>query len=287
MIAPDRRTVIGNIQACVSRNAFNNKVETGDPVLDEEGARRTLYRIVKHRESIPYGIKNFVARRVADTLAYRFNKATIFMGMERLSAVKGAAIVTSNHFAPFENTILRIMASKAGRGPLRAVSQDTNFAMKGWMGFMLRYTDLIPVSHDQGFMSTFFEPMLADALAGGHFVLMYPEQEMWFNYRKPRPLKRGAYHYAAKFGVPVVSCFVQIDDLPGVGNDGMGRIRCTLHVLDPIFPDSDKSVRENSILMMRQDYAQKREAYERAYGKPLDYTFENWDIAGYEQGLRV
>lgn len=287
MIASDRKAVIENIKECVSRNAFNDKVEIGDPVLDEEGARKALYRIVKQRESIPYGIKNFAARRIADTLACRFNRATIFKGMERLSYVKGAAIVTSNHFAPFENTILRIMASMAGRGPLRAVSQDTNFLMKGWMGFLLRYTDLIPVSRNQGFMSTFFEPMLAEALAGGHFVLMYPEQEMWFNYRKPRPPKRGAYHYAAKFGVPVVSCFVQIDDVPGVGKDGIGKIRCTLHVLDPIFPDPNKSVRENSILMMRQDYAQKREAYECAYGKPLDYTFENWDIAGYEQGLRV
>lgn len=287
MISPDRKAVIENIQEHLTRNAFNEKVEISDPVLDEESTRRALYRIVKHRESIPYGIKNFIARRIADTIACRLNKSTVFLGMEKLSSIKGAAMVTSNHFAPFENTILRIMAARAGRGPLWAVSQDTNFVMKGWMGFMLRYTDLIPVSHDQGFMSTFFEPMLNEALAGGHFVLMYPEQEMWFNYRKPRPPKRGPYYYAAKFGIPVISCFVQIDEAPGFGKNGIGNIRCTLHILDPIFPDPEKSVRENSIIMMQQDYNQKRDAYEKAYGKPLDYTFENWDIAGYEKSLQV
>ena len=32
--------------------------------------------------------------------------------------------------------------------------------------------------------------------------------------------------------------------------------------------------------MMQQDMAYKKGAYEKAFGKPLDYTFEDWDIAG-------
>ena len=35
---------------------------------------------------------------------------------------------------------------------------------------------------------------------------------MWYNYRKPRPLKQGAYYYAAKNNVPIISCFTEIID---------------------------------------------------------------------------
>ena len=54
-----------------------------------------------------------------------------------------------------------------------------------------------------------------------------------------------------------------------------------MHVLKPIYPDPKKTVRQNSIDMMNQDYAQKVEAYERAYGKKLTYDFEEDDIAGW------
>lgn len=33
--------------------------------------------------------------------------------------------------------------------------------------------------------------------------------------------------------------------------------------------------------MMQKDYEQKKEAYEMAYNKKLDYTFEKEDIAGW------
>lgn len=287
MIAPDRLAVIANIRQKVAEGSFNDKVEISDPILDEEGVRKALYRVVKQREGIPYGIKHFIARRIADMLTCRLAKDARVEGMENIAGLKGAAIVTSNHFAPFENGMLRIMTSKNGKGHLWAVSQDTNFVMKGWRGFLLRYAGLIPVTRDKGFMTSFFDEMLREQLDKGRYVLIYPEQEMWFNYRKPRPPKRGAYHYAAKFGVPVISCFVEIEDLPSVGADGIGKTRWILHVLKPIFPDPSKTVRENSLAMMEKDYAQKREAYEKAYGKPLDYAFDNWDIAGYEQGLQV
>ncbi|MGM9753017.1 MAG: lysophospholipid acyltransferase family protein [Candidatus Cryptobacteroides sp.] len=281
MIDPSRQAVIDNIKAKVAAGRFNEKVELGDPVLSQEQMRLELEKIVAERSRFSYKLKNFISRRAVDLLALKFNRETRFVGEEKLKKVKGSAIVTSNHFAPFENTIIRRMAARAGRGPLRVVSQDTNFFMDGWKGFFLRYTDLIPVSRDRVFMSRHFEPLLRQALKGNHFVLIYPEQEMWFNYRKPRPLKRGAYHYAAKMGLPVIPCFVQMDPAPGKGPDGIGNIRCTLHIMDPIFPDPAKSLKENSIEMMKKDYELKKEAYEKAYGKALDYTFEDWDIAGF------
>lgn len=270
----NRRQVVDNIRCCVQAGEFNSKVEPGDPMLDPEDLHRTLLKVVESRDGYRYRLCNIVARSMARYLTHRLYRTAEIVGIEKIRDIRGAAIVTSNHFGPFENGIIRVMTRRNGKGRLWAVSQDTNFAMKGWVGFLLKYTDLIPISHDQTYMANDFEQMLKAALDKGHYVLIYPEQEMWWNYRKPRPLKRGAYHYAAKMGVPVISCFVEMRDIPD------GGIKHILHVLDPIYPDPAKSARDNSYTMMQTDYAQKKAAYEAAYGKPLEYDFEESDIAG-------
>ena len=57
----------------------------------------------------------------------------------------------------------------------------------------------------------------------GEAMVGINEQEMWFNYRKPRPPKRGAYYYAAKFNVPIVSFFVEIRDMDEKENERKNR----------------------------------------------------------------
>lgn len=105
---------------------------------------------------------------------------------------------------------------------------------------------------------------------------------MWLNYRKPRPPKRGAYLYAAKFNVPIISCFVEMVDTDKDDTKEFKKVKYVLHILDPIYPDPEKNERDNSFDMMRRDYMQKKEAYEKAYGKPLEYAFEPSDIAGWK-----
>ena len=263
--------VKANIKQKVLEGRFNDKVEPSDPVLSPQERSAELERILARNKTLGYKLKRFVARTCVDLVSLKYTAHTKMIGLENIRGLKGAAIVTSNHFSPFESMIIRRMAAKMHRGPLRVVSQDTNFLMPGWKGFFLRYTDLIPVSKDRSYMAEHFEEEMRKALKGGHFVLIYPEQEMWLNYRKPRPLKRGAYHYACKFNVPVIPCFVQIEDKAG---------HFSLHIMKPIYPDPFKSLKENSLAMMQQDMAYKKGAYEKAFGKPLDYTFEDWDIAG-------
>ena len=64
-------------------------------------------------------------------------------------------------------------------------------------------------------------------------------------------------------------------------NNEFYKVKYVLHVLPPIYPDPKLSPKENSLIMMEKDYNQKKEAYEKAYGKKLDYTFEADDIAGW------
>ena len=116
-------------------------------------------------------------------------------------------------------------------------------------------------------------------------MLLYPEQEMWFNYRKPRPPKNGAYFYAAKLNVPIVSCFVEIIDLNKDDNSEFKKVKYVLHILDVLYPDKNKTVRENTDYLALTDYSLKKACYERVYGKKLTYRFEDGDIAGWKESL--
>ena len=52
--------------------------------------------------------------------------------------------------------------------------------------------------------------------------------------------------------------------------------------MKPIYPDPEKTLKQNKEEMQKKDYEAKINAYEDAYGKKLDYTFEQSDIAGFE-----
>lgn len=76
--------------------------------------------------------------------------------------------------------------------------------------------------------------LLTKSLKEKQLVLIYPEQEMWFNYRKPRPCKSGAYVFAARNKVPIISCFVEIREKEKLENGQFHQTQYILHVLDPI-----------------------------------------------------
>lgn len=80
---------------------------------------------------------------------------------------------------------------------------------------------------------------------------------MWFNYKKPRPLKLGAYHYATKYNVPIIPCFVKIDDLGEIEEDGFKKSQYTLYIMPPIYPDENKDLRSNKNEMKNKDYELK------------------------------
>ena len=228
-------------------------------------------------------IDNEEARRIVDFITFGVNANTKVVGAEKIKHIKSGAIITSNHFNPVDTTIIRYGIKKARRYRMFIVSQDTNFAMKGFLGFLMRYADEIPVSKDKDYMERHFYRTLNNLLVNKkEYILIYPEQEMWFNYRKPRPPKRGAYFYAAKFNVPIISCFVEMKDMDKDDTEEFKRVKYVLHILDPIYPDPEKNERDNSFDMMKKDYEQKKAAYEQIYKRPLDYAFSDSDIAGWK-----
>jgi 1-acyl-sn-glycerol-3-phosphate acyltransferase len=282
LVTPGRKEAIDNIRKAASEGRFNDKTEPFDPEWDPEALKTDILHYVRRRSSFSFKIKNFIARKIVDSWIRRYsNGVNEIVGMEKLKAVPGPAFVTSNHFNPFDNGFRRTMAKESGHGRLWAISQGTNFVMPGLNGFVLRNIDVIPLISEPSYMHGPFRELMASVLKENRYILIYPEQEMWFNYRKPRPGKRGAYLFAAEYGVPVIPCFVELRELPQLLTPDFHDVKCILHILDPIFPDPSKSARQNSFEMCEADYQAKKAAYESIYGRPLSYDFSPDDIAGW------
>ena len=280
IIGDNKREVINNIKIAADNKEFNKKVEVNDPKLSTEQKRKIIEKYLKTRNGLGYKFNNEIARLVVDFVTWSQNKDTEIVGLENIENLNSGAIITSNHFNPIDNTIIRKLVKKMGKNNLYIVGQESNLAMPGMVGYMMNFSDIIPISNQVSYLRNEFQDLIEEKLNKNNLILIYPEEEMWFNYRKPRTLKRGAYYYATKCNVPIISCFVEIIDTEEKDNDEFYKVKYRLHVLPIIYPDPNKTMRENTKYMMEKDYEQKKQAYENAYQKELDYEFEDDDIAG-------
>ena len=280
IIGDNKEAVIENIKKATELEEFNKKVEVNDPKLSDEQRDEIINKYLSRRKKITYKLNNRTARMIADTVSWSENKVSRIEGLDNIQDIKTGAIITSNHFNPLDSLIIRKMTKKVGKKHLYIVAQETNLAMPGLIGYMMNYTDIIPISRKISYIKHEFSDIIEEKLNKKHFILIYPEQEMWFNYKKPRPPKPGAYYFAAKNNVPIISCFVEMVDTGEEETAEFNKLKYVLHVLPPIYPDKEKTHKENSKIMMEIDYRQKIEAYEKAYNKSLDYSFKYDDIAG-------
>lgn len=286
IIGENRKAVIENIKRYAESEQFHNKVEVNDPNLTAEQSRKITDNYIENRNRVLYKFKKYLGVWLAKAATSLINKDTEIIGLDKIPNDLGGVLITSNHFSPLENTVIRHLTNKLGRKDLGIISQTSNFAMKGLVGYLMNYADTIPISTEPRYLARDFLSLLKERLVDKkHAILLYPEQEMWFNYRKPRPPKDGAYFFASKLNVPIVSCFVEMVDLTKDDTPEFKKVKYILHVLDVLYPDPQKSVRENTEFLSHTDYTLKKNCYESVYGKELTYTFENSDIAGWKGAL--
>ena len=286
IIGDNRKAVIENIKLCDESGEFHNKVELNDTVLTAEQSKKITENYIENRKQPAFRAKTALGVTLAKSAAKIVNKNTVITGLEKIPENLGGCLITSNHFSPLENTVIRYLTNTLGRKRLGIISQTSNFAMTGIVGFLMNYADTIPISSEPHYLAKDFPAILKERLIDKKdAVLLYPEQEMWFNYRKPRPPKNGAYFYAAKLNVTIVSCFVEIIDLNKDDNSEFKKVKYVLHILDVLYPDKNKTVRENTDYLALTDYSLKKACYERVYGKKLTYRFEDGDIAGWKESL--
>ena len=109
-------------------------------------------------------------------------------------------------------------------------------------------------------------------LSDNDYILIYPEQSLWWNYKKPKQLKIGAYKMAAKNNVPIVPIFITMKNSDIIAGDGFPINEYHIHIGKPIYPDTSLSIKENSESMKKQNFAYWKKVYEKFYNKPLEYT---------------
>ena len=154
-------------------------------------------------------------------------------GKENLEAVRNTgALVTCNHFNAFDNyavykTLIPVLDGKM----LYKVIREGNYtSFGGFYGYLFRHCNTLPLSSSLKGVKALNRAM-TELFARGEKILIYPEQAMWYNYRKPRPLKTGAFRFAVKNNVPVLPIFITLEDTDKQDADGLPIQAYTVHIL--------------------------------------------------------
>ena len=221
-------------------------------------------------EFIKKGFKNALKHAIYSTaMRYYTNKIAKFVklkvvGNENLKGIK-EAIVTCNHISKFDSFAVR----KAIGINILFVAADFN-NWTGKMGDLARYNGYLPLSSKYSVMKK-FNQAIEFYLNKGKKILIYPEQAMWRDYKKPRPMKDGAFHYAVKHNVPILPLFITFRP-SGIIEDGVEFMYYTIHILKPIYQQVDKSNKDNVEYLRKENFASWKECYENTYNTPLEYT---------------
>ena len=228
--------------------------------------------------------KNRWKNKFANKLGEKFLEAIIkdnkliikdVIGLENLSNIKSGAILTCNHFNPFDSFTIEEVFSLSGqreKKKLYKVIREGNYTnFSGFYGFLFRNADTLPLSSNTRTMIKFMQA--SDIiLRRGDFILIYPEQSLWWNYEKPKPLKNGAYKLAARSNVPVIPIFITMTDSDIIGEDGFPIKEYYVHIEEPIYPNQNLSEKENVQIMKNKNFEIWKNIYEEFYGIPLEYT---------------
>lgn len=270
-----RMEVLKKIEKLEKEGKFDIDAEDDPPtiVLTPENID---YLRKKMTSKIKRVFANEVGERFLDNLL-KNNKLIIkeIKGMENLSKISTGAIVTCNHFNPFDCfTIEKVfrLSGKIEEKRLYKVIREGNYTnFPGFYGFLFRNCDTLPLSSNKRTMVEFMKAVDV-LLQKGDFILIYPEQSMWWNYKKPKPLKHGAFKLAAKNNVPVIPIFITMQDSNIIDSDGFPVQEYIVNIAEPIYPDENLSQRENIENMLNKNFEVWKNIYEDFYGIPLEYT---------------
>ncbi len=204
-------------------------------------------------------------------------------GIENVLNVKSGAIVTVNHFNPFDTFALeRVLKSCGVKGKIYKVIREGNYTnFPGKFGLYFKHDNTLPLSQVAETMKM-FEAAVKEILEKGEFIIVCPEQSMWLNYKKPKPLKYGAFKWATLNNVPIIPTFITMRDKDSVDGDENVLQAYTINIGKPIYPNNELLPKDNIHRMRDLNYVFCRETYERYYGVPVKYrTIEHENMPSY------
>ena len=201
-------------------------------------------------------------------------------GLENFAAVKDSGvIITCNHFNAFDNfaihySLFPFLYKGNGKVLWKVIREGNYTNFPGLYGFFFRHCNTLPLSANFSTMKNFMVAMKT-LLNRGEKVLVYAEQGMWWNYRKPRPLTLGAFKFAVEAKVPVLPMFITMEDSDLIDGDGFPVQKYTVNILPAIYADPSKSSKDNMEEMRNKNYQAWVKVYEDFYKTPLVYKTEN------------
>lgn len=193
-------------------------------------------------------------------------------GIENFTAVQGGKIVTCNHFSICDHYAVWVALRESMGGKLLyKIIREGNYTNPPKpFGLFMRHCNTLPLSSQKATMVKFMKAF-SELMKRGETVLIYPEQGMWWNYRKPRPMQDGAFSLAVRERVPVVPIFITMADSDVSDGDGFFVQEYTLHILPAIYPDTTLSRTEAKADMKQKNYEAWVKTYEEVYQTPLEY----------------
>ena len=276
-LAPDRVAIQEKIEKYEKEGRFDEDVENDPPsrkLMPDEIEYIRNDSVSKLKTKVA-----FFSARVFLKNIMRKQKMIIkeIRGIDNFRGLESGAVITCNHFNAFDSFAIQLAyqaAKKRGRKFYRIIREGNYTSFPGFYGFLMRNCDTLPLSSNIKTMQK-FSVAVAKLLKEGNYILIYPEQSMWWNYKKPKPLKTGGFGIAARNNVPVLPCFITMKDSDVKGDDGYYVQEYTIHISPPIYPDPEKKYNENVKMMLDTNFDIWKKIYEEEYGIPLVYETED------------
>jgi 1-acyl-sn-glycerol-3-phosphate acyltransferase len=273
--SPERLEILSRMEKLENQGIFDQDVENDPPELElfpdqVDYLHKKLKTKIMTYLTLKAGTKflqsqinsgNFVIKEI--------------IGTENLPDKKQGAIVTCNHFNPLDNfVVLKALMPSLKKGRFWKVIREGNYTNppKGFDMFM-RYGDTLPISRNRKTMHNLMQA-IDILLKRGDKVLVYPEKALWWNYRKPRPFKIGAFKFAVSAGVPVIPMFITMEDTDKIGGDGFPIQAYTVHIGECLRADENLTAKENINMLMEKNYQFCVDTYEKFYNTKLKFDIK-------------
>ncbi len=274
-ISEERQKVLAKIQELESKRIFDVDVEQDPPTIPlKVGQVDYLHKKLRTKIMAKYSF--YLAHKAVKKLT-KMNQFKIeaINGIENLDACINGAVITCNHFHAFDSFAMELTFEnsvhyKNHKKMFRVIREGNYTAFKGFYGKLMKYCNTLPLSSNLEVMREFINAS-NKILQRGDFLLVYAEESMWWNYRKPKPLKPGAFRFAIKNNVPVVPIFITLRDSDVLDPNGYPVQLYTINIAKPLYPDKGLSLQKNISLMRSLNYLDNVQAYEAFYNEKMRY----------------
>ena len=278
----DRLAILEKIKLYEENGWFDKDLEDDPPTIE------LLPNQIDYLRKKPMNkIKSFLAnkfKRIYINHLIKKKRLLIkeIIGLENWKKIASGAIITCNHFSPEDSFVMERVFQLSKKRKMYRIIREGNYTNPPVFKFFMRNCDTLPLSKNLHTMGKCLKA-IDTILQRGDNILIYPEESLWWNYKKPKPLKVGGFKFAAKNNVPVVPIFITMEDSDMVAANGFPVQNYTVHILEPIYPDESLDMNAKIKDMMQKNYQAWVEVYEKFYGEKLVYLNKQAETEGVAQ----